>query len=706
MGGMSLEQSTPARSVWLNRLLAVTVLLSAWLLFQIQPIVAKRILPWFGGGSAVWTANMLFFQTALLAGYLYAHLVARRLGPKTQVRVHIVLLAAAAGLLAVNRVVPTDQWKPHGSERPSLHILAILAACVGPSYLMLASTAPLVQVWFSRANPGRSPYRLYALSNVGSLAALLSYPLAVEPQLGLVNQGVAWSALFIAFAIVCAASAILSLRKEASNDARTGESNPAADRGPRRMQIFFWLALPASAVVALLSITSYITQNVAPIPLLWIAPMVVYLLTFILTFDSDRWYRRVAWLPAAAIFSFGAVAAWNWERSLSLPWQLVINLSLLFTLCMVCHGELAHMRPAPSRLTSYYLCIAAGGALGGLITALAAPVLFVDHYELPLGVLAAWLLAIGVLVTDPATPFYDGGKGRGFAGVVAMLGALAGLAIAMYNVQAFRRQHAIALARNFYAVLKVSEAVSETNEPYYVLVNGNISHGAQFRTETNRRVPMTYFHLDSAVGQLLGKAATGPRRIGVVGLGAGTIAAYASAGDSITFYELNPQVTRFADEYFTYLADARERNAKVSVVEGDARLSLERSPPQDFDYLFLDAFSGDAIPVHLLTTEAFELYLRHLKQPDGVLAVHISNLHVDLTVVMRAMAERFDLDAAYVRAEKTDPAGFTSVWVLFCRTKGYFAQQNIQYPLMEALNLGPPVTWTDDYSNLIQILKD
>jgi hypothetical protein len=619
---------------------------------------------------------------------------------------HIALLAAAAGLLAVNRVVPADQWKPQGSDRPSLHIMGILAACVGPSYLMLASTAPLVQVWFSRANPGRSPYRLYALSNVGSLAALLSYPLAVEPQLGLVDQGVAWSALFIAFAIVCAASAILSLRTVATDDARSNEPMSPADGPARRMHVLFWLALPACAVVALLSVTSYITQTVAPIPLLWIAPMVVYLLTFILTFDSDRWYRRAVWLPAAALFSFVAVAAWNWERSLSLPWQLAINLFLLFTLCMVCHGELAHMRPVASRLTGYYLCIAAGGALGGLFAALAAPVLFVDHYELALSVLAAWLLAIGVLVTDPTTPFYDGGKGRGFAGVVAMLCVLAGLAIAMYNVQAYRRRHAIALARNFYGVLKVSEALSETNEPYYTLVNGNISHGAQFRTETNRRVPMTYYHLDSAVGQLLSTEAAAPRRIGVIGLGAGTLAAYANSGDVLVFYEINPQVTRFADEYFTYLADSRERGAKVSVVEGDARLSLERSPPQNFDYLFLDAFSGDAIPVHLLTTEACELYLRHLKQPDGVLAVHISNLHVDLTMVMRAMAERFDLDAAYVRAEKTDPAGFTSVWVLFCRTKGYFAQRNIQYPLMEALNLGPPVTWTDDYSNLIQILKD
>jgi hypothetical protein len=706
MGLMPLEQPMPARSVWLNRLLAVTVLLSAWLLFQVQPIVAKRILPWFGGGSAVWTATMLFFQTALFAGYLYAHLVARRLAPKTQALVHIALLATAAGLLAVNHVVPEDQWKPQGSDRPALHILAILAACVGPSYLMLASTAPLVQVWFSRANPGRSPYRLYALSNVGSLAALLSYPLAVEPQLGLADQGVAWSALFIAFAIVCAASAILSLRTDMTSGATTNELTGAAEGEARRMQVFFWLALPACAVVALLSITSYVTQNVAPIPLLWIAPMVVYLLTFILTFDSDRWYRRVVWLPLAAICSFVAVAAWSWERSLSLPLQLAINLSLLFTLCMVCHGELAQMRPAANRLTAYYLCIAAGGALGGLFTALAAPVLFVDHYELPLGMLAAWLLAIGVLVTDPTTPFYDGGKGRGFAGVVAMLCALVGLAIAMYNVQAARRRNAIALARNFYGVLKVSESLSETNEPYYTLVNGNISHGAQFRTETNRRVPMTYYHLESAVGQLLGEQSGGLRRIAVVGLGAGTIAAYANAGDSITFYEINPQVTRFADEYFTYLTDARERGAKVNVVEGDARLSLERSPPQNFDYLFLDAFSGDAIPVHLLTTEAFELYLRHLKQPDGVIAVHISNLHLELTMVMRALVERFDLEAAYVRAEKTDPAAFTSTWVLFCRTKGYFAQRNIQYPLMEALNLGPPVTWTDDYSNLIQILKD
>jgi hypothetical protein len=489
MGLMPLDSSSHARSIWLNRLLALTVLLSAWLLFQVQPIVAKRILPWFGGGSAVWTTNMLFYQAALFAGYLYAHLVARRLAPTKQVLVHVTLLAVAAALLGVVRVVPADAWKPHGSEHPSLHILAILAGCVGPSYLMLAATAPLVQVWFSRANPGRSPYRLYALSNLGSLAALLSYPLVIEPNLGLVVQGVAWSALFAAFALVCGASGLLSLRAAAATEASPAMETPlAAAIRPRWMQVAFWLALPACASVALLAVTSYLCQNVAPMPLLWIAPMVVYLLTFILSFDSDRWYRRGVWLPLAGIASFVGVAAWNWERDLSLPWQIAAGLFLLYTVCMVCHGELAHMRPSTNRLTSYYLCIAGGGALGGLFTGLAAPALFIDYYELQLGVLVAWLLAIGVLVTDPRTPFYDGGQGRGFVGLMAILCALIGLTVTMFNVESEKRNSAIAMARNFYGVLKVRELESETSEIYYNLMNGNISHGAQFRTEKNRGV--------------------------------------------------------------------------------------------------------------------------------------------------------------------------------------------------------------------------
>jgi hypothetical protein len=697
------------RSFWLNVLLALTVLLSAWLLFQVQPIVAKRILPWFGGGSAIWTANMLFFQAALFFGYLYAHIATGRLSTSRQIALHVVLLAAAAVLLFIVPVVPIDAWRPTGSEHPTAKIVTILAACVGLPYLMLAATAPLVQVWFSRANPGRSPYRLYALSNVGSLGALVTYPLVVEPQIGLVRQGVVWSALFVVFALACAASGLLSLRasQQPAEFMPRAELSPPVDERSAGLRYFFWLSLPACAVVLLLAVTSYLCEDMAPIPLLWIVPMVVYLLTFILSFDSDRWYRRTVWFPLAAVASFTAVYTWYKHDELTLAWHLSVNLTLLLSLGMVCHGELARMRPSASRLTSFYLCIAGGGALGGLFAGAVAPQLFTDHYERDLSVLAAWLLALAALATDRKSRFYDP-KGWPLAGLATMALLLIALAVSMYNVAVFERTGAVAFARNFYGALKVHLVAAGTPDEMYTLTNGRITHGTQFRLELNRRVPTAYFHANSGIGQILAAHdPASPRRVGIVGLGVGTLAAYAEAGETFQFYEINPQVIEFADKYFTFLEDARQRGARIARIEGDARISLERAEPQNFDVLVLDAFSGDAIPVHLLTVEAFQLYLRHVKKPDGVLAVHISNLHLHLTPVIQAAAERYGLEGAYVGRYKDDtPATATSAWVLLNRRKGYFAERDIGSPLNESLGFGPPITWTDDYSNLLQILSE
>jgi hypothetical protein len=697
-----------ARSFWLNCLLALTVLLSAWLLFQVQPVVAKRILPWFGGGSAVWTANMLFFQTALFIGYLYAHIATKWLAPSKQIGLHVTLLVGAALLLFIVPVVPADAWRPVSSNNPTWNIVIILAACVGWPYLMLAATAPLVQVWFSRANLQRSPYRLYALSNIGSLAALLSYPLAVEPNLGLEWQALVWSALFVAFAVVCGASGMLSLRDGDSTSMPTPlhESSVVGEARPVWMQYFFWLSLPACASVSLLAVTSHLCEDVAPMPLLWIMPVVVYLLTFILSFDSDRWFRRMAWFPVMAADSFAAVYAWYAHDDLSLAWHLGLNLILLLALGMVCHGELARMRPPPNRLTAYYLCIAAGGAIGGMFAGVIAPRLFTDHYERHLSVLAAWLLAMSVLVTDRKSPFYDGGKGPYVAGLATIAALFIALAVSMYNVAAWERADAIALSRNFYGVLKVKVLALGTPEETYVLSNGRITHGAQFRLDLNRRVPAGYFHAGSGIGQILATETAAPRHVGIIGLGVGTLAAYAETGETFQFYEINPKVIEFADKYFTYLEDARLRGARIAQIEGDGRISLELAEAQNFDVLVLDAFSGDAIPVHLLTVEAFRLYLRHVKEPDGVLAVHISNLHLDLKRIVQAAADLYGLDAAYVMTESdATPATATTAWALLSREKGYFAARNIGVSLRDALNDSPPIAWTDDYSNLIQILK-
>lgn len=709
----SLASPANRNASTLNWALAATALVSAWLLFQVQPMVAKRILPWFGGGTAVWTTVMLFFQSVLFVGYLYAHVTNRWLSAGKQVRLHVALLAVAAMLAAIVGVLPSDSWKPTDADLPALHILLMLAASVGLPYLMLSATAPLVQVWFAAANPGRSPYRLYALSNAGSLAALLSYPFLIEPNIGVAGQGAAWAGLFIAFALLCASSGLASLRHErlaepAPDAADPATAGPLATSHPRFLEFSFWLSLPAVASVALLAITTYLCQDVVSIPLLWIAPMVVYLLSFILTFDSDRWYRRDVWFTVGAIASYVAALTWNQRDTIPLGIQLAINLTLLAAICMICHGELARQRPAARRLTSFYLSIAAGGAIGGFLVAFVAPLVLTDHYELYLSVIAAWILALASIILDRRSPYFDGGKGPVFASLLGMVVLLIALGITMYARVARQQVGVVGQGRNFYGVLKVRLIKAKTDDLYYDLANGRISHGAQFLDESNRRVPMWYYHADSGIGRTLSSNnPDAPRRVGVIGLGAGTIAAYAEPNETFRFYEINPQVFDFAEKHFSYLEDARARGAKIELAEGDGRLLLEREPPQNFDVLVLDAFNSDSIPAHLLTLEAFELYLRHLNKPEGVLAVHISNDHLDLAPVVQAAAEHLHLDAAFVETPPDDtPATAGSQWILLSPRPGRFTEQNFGQPLQDYLQGKPPVVWTDDYSSLLDVLVD
>jgi hypothetical protein len=705
------QSSRGVRAV--DLVLAATAALSAWLIFQVQPMIAKRILPWFGGGTAVWTTVMLFFQSALFMGYLYAHLATHWLTPTRQIRFHVFLLAAAAMLAVILGVLPADNWRPTNSQQPAFHILVMLSAAVGLPYLTLAATAPLTQVWFARVHPGRSPYRLYALSNAGSLAALLSYPFLVEPNLGVANQGAAWAALFALFAILCAWSGLASLRSSAastpSNAATASASKQSelpADDSKRPLQRFFWLALPALASVVLLAVTNHLCQDILSAPLLWIAPMVVYLLSFILTFDSDRWYRRDVWLPLGAVASFAA--AYMWQRRIHVPVGvlLAINLTLLASVCMICHGELVRMRPSARRLTAFYLSIAAGGALGGLLVGLAAPLLLNDYYELQLGVIAVWLLAFVLLLTDKTSPFFDGGKGMVFKGLLAMAAALVALGALMYVGVSRQWPGHIAQNRNFFGVLKVRYLRAESGEEYYGLTNGRISHGGQFKEPEHHRVPMLYYHVDSGVGKVLAQHdPQSPRRVGVIGLGAGTIAAYAEPKETFRFYDINPQVLTYAERIFTYLDDARNRGAAIELIEGDARLALESEPPQNFDVLVLDAFNSDSIPAHLLTLEAFELYLRHLKDPEGILAVHISSNHLELSPVVRAAAERFQLDGIVMEVPPDGtPATAACVWVLLGRGAGRLTGQGMGTPLSEYAKDRPPTNWTDDYSSLLDVI--
>ena len=675
-------------------LYAFTILLSAFLLFQVQPIIAKMILPWFGGSAAVWTVCMLFFQLLLVAGYLYSHWLVRALGARAQSLVHIALLALGVAALPI---LPDGGWKPVGESDPSFRILGLLAAAVGLPYFLLATTSPLVQAWYARARRGAMPYRLYALSNFGSMLALLSYPFVVEPWLPTRWQALGWSGAFVVFAAACALAAWQARTLPPTIPA--SEEDAPAER-PRPASYALWAALAASASILLLAFTSHLSQNVAPIPFLWVLPLALYLLSFILCFEGRGWYQRKVFLPLAAAGFAGVCITLQREYHNSPLWLLIpLYCAALFFACMVCHGELARRKPHPRHLTAFYVAIAVGGALGGIFVGLVAPRIFPDLYELPVGLFLAAALTVLVLELDrdgfPSPRAWRAAVG----GAALFAAALAGVLGWIYADLA---GDARVRARNFYAALRVSDYGTGTDETR-TLTHGTITHGKQFRDPARRDWRTTYYGETSGVGRAIeARRAAGPVRIGVIGLGAGTLAAYGRAGDAVRIYEINPQVIELARNEFTYLADSP---AKVEVVLGDARLSLEREAPQGFDVLAVDAFSSDSIPVHLLTAEAFAVYFRHLK-PGGILAVHISNRFLDLKPVVKAAAAALGKTARIVEDESDDARGtYGTTWVLVAESPEAFAEAPLAGAVEPLESARAIRLWTDDYSDLYGILK-
>ena len=680
-------------------LYAGTIFLSAFLLFQVQPIIAKSILPWFGGSAAVWTTCMLFFQIVLLAGYGYAYLTMKLLGPRQQAMLHIALLAASVATLPI---LPNPAWKPAGFQDPITRILGLLGMTLGAPYFLLSSTGPLLQAWFVReADPAasRRTYRLFALSNLGSMLALLSYPPLVEPFLGTRFQAHAWSAAYVIFVITCAtvawrASGVQHLRKSAAETVEAPR--------PSRWLLPLWTALAACASILLLAVTNYLCQEVASIPFLWIVPLTLYLLSFILCFDSDRWYRRFIFLPLAAV-ALGGLA---YRSKSDAPYD---NLQLaivgiaggLFVCCMVCHGELARLKPHPRYLTSFYLATALGGAIGGIFVGVFAPLAFRSFFEVPVGLAFCAALIVVVLHVDPASPFYKA-RHRLASAVLAV----AFIAFAVYT--AYEPPHKDVIVRlrdrNFYGRVLVVDSGVGLNS-IRTFVSGSTNHGGQFLDETRRRWPTTYFSPRSGVGMVLARGDRGgARKIGIVGLGAGTLASYGRKGDLFRFYELNPSVALLAYNAFAFL---RDTPASLDVTLGDGRLNLEREPPQNYDVLILDAFSSDAVPVHLLTREAFEVYFRHLK-PDGILAVNVTNHYLNLTPVVHLAASAWNKEAVRITNEEDPMIGaLHSLWILIASDMKHFPESMRPAALatMKRKSTSAVRIWTDDYSNMYQILK-
>ncbi|MFH1604779.1 MAG: fused MFS/spermidine synthase [Pseudomonadota bacterium] len=674
-------------------LYVATIFLSAFLLFQVQPLIAKLILPWFGGSAAVWTICMLFFQVLLLAGYMYAHGLARLRSRSLQRLLHCVLLAAC---LAVLPLEPGTAWKPAGGDKPTWLILGLLATSVGLPYFMLSTTGPLVQVWYARTHTGAMPYRLFALSNFGSLFALLSYPLLIEPWLSSRWQTWTWSACFGLFALFCGVLAWKAPGRASTAHAETHGQGEVPGLGLKT----WWAALACCASTLLLAFTSHLSLNIAPLPFLWVLPLALYLASFIVCFEAPHWYRRDVWFPLLAAGLVGVCyTLWPGHDHEPLSLLLPVYALTLFCACMVCHGELARSKPGHEYLTGFYLMLALGGALGGVFVGLIAPRLFDDLYELPLGLFALALLVCAALYRDRHSILHGRVALPARDGLVVLVAALAAVLNWEYGNLADRSRVAM---RNFYAVLKVKD-YGAGEQSMRELTHGTIMHGSQFLAPDRRDWPTTYYGPLSGVGLAIKSAgAGGSVRIGVVGLGAGTLASYGRPGDVIRFYEINPQVVELARSEFSFLRDSK---ARIEIAMGDARLSLDHEGAQQFNVLVLDAFSSDSIPVHLLTLEAFRIYARHLNA-GGILALHISNHYLDLVPVVVEAARLIGLDALRVKNEDDEKKGVSaSDWMLLSASPDAFKSKDMQQHAAPVEAATAVRAWTDDYSDVFGILK-
>ncbi|MDP2241052.1 MAG: fused MFS/spermidine synthase [Burkholderiales bacterium] len=668
-------------------LYALTIFTSAFLLFLVQPIMAKQILPWFGGSASVWTTCLVFFQFVLLFGYTYTDWTTRNLRSRKQVIVHIVLLVLS---LATLPIIPDASWKPDGDDDPSFRILGLLLVTIGLPYFLLSTTGPLVQAWFARTFPAGTVYRLFALSNFASLLALLSYPFAVEPWVTTEQQSYGWTAGYVVFVVLCIAAAGYSLRSQSQfAPAKAAVDKVNTGPTPRVKDYVLWLLLSAMGSFMLLAVTNHITHDVASVPFLWILPLSLYLVTFILCFEGRGWYQRKIFLGPLLVI-VGAMA-WGLHADggvMDIKEAIPLYLAGLFVTCMFFHGELANMKPAPRYLTTFYLMVSLGGALGGLIIGFVAPKLFNTYYEFGIGLVVTLLLAA-----------YCARNMRVIVPVLA-LGVAGFTAYNVYQYIGMLSNDARVMARNFYGTLRVKDT---DDEGVRRMMHGVIMHGEQYLKPAKRREPTTYYGASSGIGLAIAARASAPAtmRVGVVGLGAGTLATYGRPGDVFRFYEINPEVIDLANKEFTFLADSR---ATIETVLGDARLNMEREAPQQYDVLAIDAFSSDSIPVHLITHEAMAVYLRHLK-PDGVIAFHVTNRFLQLAPVVKRIAEGYQLHTALVVDDAEDNDLAKTDWMLVTRDNRILDRREIAGNASAVEQIPGLRLWTDSYNNLFKILK-
>ncbi len=686
-------------------LFAATVFTSAFLLFLVQPIIAKQILPWFGGNASVWTVCMVFFQLVLLGGYAYSDALVRKCAPRAQAIIHTALLVASLAFLPI---LAAESWKPSPDTEPTARILLLLVMTIGLPYFLLSTTGPLVQAWFARSYPGGTVYRLFALSNLASLAALVAYPPLIEPATSLQTQSWAWSAVYVVFAVLCAVSAWTAAKRPVVLMKDDSKKEEKEDNPPRTADYLLWLTLSALGSLMLLAVTSHITQNVASVPFIWIVPLVLYLLSFILVFDvggaraKSGWYMRAWGLPV--LFALMVGMSWLLYDNLGvmdIRYSIALYSAGLFAACMFCHGELAAMRPAPKYLTRFYLMISIGGAGGGLFVGLIAPRIFSTFVELPIALIACGALA--ALLTwrsaraDSGSSF---GKRIQIAASVAALAVTATVAVHGYKYVDYLRDNAIIMTRNFYGTLRVKEYDRGDTQVTRALVHGVINHGWQYTDPALRVEPISYFGPESGIARALAYYDQGPRRVGVIGLGVGVFMAWGKPGDSFRIYELDPDVVKIAREQFWYLSDSK---AKIEVVTGDGRLNMERDPPQAFNLISIDAFSSGSIPIHLLTREALQAYRRHLA-PGGVVVYNVTNRFVNLSPLLKLVAEAEGMKAILINNSPSDDKYSGTAYVLVTDNPKLLADK--RFSDADEIEPIPGLTaWTDSFNNLFKVVR-
>jgi spermidine synthase len=710
-------------SIWC----AISILLSAFLVFQIQPVFSKMILPWFGGSPAVWTACLMFFQLTLLAGYAYAFSINRLLPIKGQAVAHLTLVLASLLFLPI---IPADAAKPTDGAFPILRILWVLISTIGLPYFLLSSTAPLFQAWYAAKLPGRIPYRLYALSNVGSLVALLSFPFIIEPMMSSTLQAYAWSAGFITFGVFTALLTIVIFRTNNDPLIPTPEAllNATQDTGESKVTLknwLVWISLAAIGSFTLLSISNHLSQELTVSPLMWVLPLSLYLITFIINFDRPQWYNRQAWAIASLVGIFAFASLKNeklTERFDALFNNIGLELSIgdyeydvivqssfalasLFFICMVAHGELVRNKPAANRLTSFYMAMATGGALGGMTVAILCPSVFTTFFETPVTLIFGLVLTLWVIGQTGFHKKLPASTGTRIACVA--IGLYLSVIILKCDWSGVN-EDTFAKYRNFYGTLRVDiENVGESELQGYGLYHGNTFHGFQFTDPEMRTEPTTYYAHSSGLGAAFKhlQNTNESLRVGIVGLGTGTTAIYSRENDYFHFYEINPLVIKIAENTFSYL-DASK--GKVETTLADARIAMEREENQKYDLIVLDAFSGDGIPAHLLTVEAFDVYKKHLA-PNGIVAVHISNRYLNLFPVVAGTAGHHNLEMVYIEYLPDEDSGMeeaSSDWILLTNNQEFIEDKEVQELSQDPRNYyQSPIKWTDQYSNLIEVMK-